>query len=155
MGLLLVPMGTAAGGRLIGTASTEEKADPALVAGADVVLRSDEPDLVDQVRKLTAGHGVAAVYDGVGRNTFDTSHRCLRRRGMLVLFGVASGPVPPFDPQLLGKNPLYLTAPARRPQRNPRRTALPGGRGLRSGGRGDAARAPRRQLSARRGRASP
>ena len=111
MGLLLVQMITAAGGRLIGTASTQEKSDLALAAGADVVLPSDSPDLVDRVRSLTGGQGVAAVYDGVGRSTFDTSRKSLRRRGVLVLFGVASGPVPPFDPQILGKNSLYLTRP--------------------------------------------
>jgi NADPH2:quinone reductase len=110
-GLLLTQLVTAAGGRLIGTASTPEKADLALAAGADVVLQSGSPDLVDQVRNLTGGLGVAAVYDGVGRTTFDISRKCLRRRGVLVLFGVASGPVPPLDPQILGKNSLYLTRP--------------------------------------------
>ena len=75
------------------------------------MLQSDSPDLVDQVRDLTGGLGVAAVYDGVGRTTFDLSRKCLRRRGVLVLCGVASGRVPPFDPQILGKNSLYLTRP--------------------------------------------
>jgi NADPH:quinone reductase len=111
MGLLLVQLVTAAGGRLIGTASTEEKADLARAVGAEVVLRSDSPDLVEKVRGLTGGNGVAAVYDGVGRSTFDISRRCLRRRGTLILFGLASGPVPPFDPNLLGRNSLYLTRP--------------------------------------------
>ena len=110
-GLLLVQLVTAAGGRLIGTASSPEKADLARAAGAEEVLPSDSPDLVDRVRELTGGHGVAAAYDGVGRATFDISRKCLRRRGVLVLFGVASGPVPPFDPQILGKGSLYLTRP--------------------------------------------
>ena len=110
-GLLLVQLVTAAGGRVIGTASTDEKADLARAAGADVVLRSGSPDLVDRVRELTGGRGVAAVYDGVGQATFDTSRRSLRRRGVLVLFGVASGPVPPLDPQVLAKNSVYLTRP--------------------------------------------
>jgi len=111
MGLLLTQLVTAAGGRLIGTASTPEKAELALAAGADVMLPSDSPDLVDRVRELTSGHGVAAVYDGVGRSTFDLSRRSLRRRGMLVLFGLASGSVPAFDPQILARNSLYLTRP--------------------------------------------
>jgi NADPH2:quinone reductase len=110
-GLLLTQLVTAAGGRLIGTASTSEKADLARAAGADVVLQAGSADLVDQVRTLTGGIGVAAAYDGVGRTTFDVSRKCLRRRGVLVLFGVASGPVPPFDPQILGRNSLYLTRP--------------------------------------------
>ncbi|MCW2580845.1 MAG: qor [Blastococcus sp.] len=110
-GLLLTQLVTAAGGRVIATASTPEKAELALAAGADVVLQSGSPDLVDRVRELTGGIGVAAVYDGVGRSTFDVSRKCLRRRGVLVLFGVASGPVPPLDPQILGRNSLYLTRP--------------------------------------------
>jgi NADPH:quinone reductase len=110
-GLLLVQLVTAAGGRLIGTASSPEKADLARAAGAQEVLPSDSPDLVDRVRDLTGRHGVAAAYDGVGRTTFDISRKCLRRRGVLVLFGVASGPVPPFDPHILGKGSLFLTRP--------------------------------------------
>ena len=67
-------------------------------------------DLAEQVRKLTDGVGVAAVYDGVGRNTFDASLDCLRIRGMLALFGAASGPVPPVDPQRLSRGGSPMTS---------------------------------------------
>jgi NADPH2:quinone reductase len=110
-GQLLAQMIKAAGGRLIATVSTEEKVDLARSMGADEVLLSVAPDLVDQVRALTGGRGVAVVYDGVGKSTFDASRKSLRRRGTLVLFGVASGPVPPFDPQILNRGSLYLTRP--------------------------------------------
>ncbi len=113
VGLLLVQLVKLRGGRVIGTVSTEEKERLALAAGADHVIRYTEvEDVAAEVRKSTEGRGVAVVYDGVGKDTFEASLASLRTRGMLVLSGASSGNVPPFDPQRL--NPLgslYLTRP--------------------------------------------
>ena len=112
MGLLLTQLARAAGARVIGTTSTPEKAALARQAGAFDVLSYDT-DIAAEVRRLTDGEGVAVVYDGVGRTTFDASLDSLRTRGTLVLFGAASGSVPPFDPQALnGKGSLFLTRPS-------------------------------------------
>jgi NADPH2:quinone reductase len=112
VGLLLTQMVSAAGGRVIATVSTEQKESLARGAGAAEVVRYDREDVVERVRALTDGRGVAAVYDGVGQATFDASLECLAPRGMLVLFGAASGPVPPFDPlRLMGGGSLFLTRP--------------------------------------------
>jgi NADPH:quinone reductase len=112
VGLLLTQMAAALGARVVGTASTEEKAALALEAGATEVIRYDRDSVPDRVLELTAGEGVAAVYDGVGRATFEDSLRCLRPRGMLVAYGAASGPVPPFDIQRLAPaGSLYITRP--------------------------------------------
>ncbi len=111
VGLLLTQVVTARGGRVIATVSTDEKDELARGAGAADVLRYGD-DLAERVRALTGGTGVAVAYDGVGAATFDASLASLRRRGMLVLFGAASGPVPPFDPQRLNTGgSLYLTRP--------------------------------------------
>jgi NADPH:quinone reductase len=110
MGLLLCQLGTALGARVIGTASTPEKVDLARAAGADPVLGYD--GFPAAVRDLTGGEGVAAVYDGVGRTTFDGSLDSLRPHGVLVLYGQASGPVPPLDlPRLQAGGSLYVTRP--------------------------------------------
>ena len=112
MGLLLTQLARAAGARVIGTTSTPQKAELARGAGAFDVLAYDS-DIAAEVRRLTDGEGVAVVYDGVGRATFDASLDSLRRRGTMVLFGAASGPVPPFDPQVLNaKGSLFLTRPS-------------------------------------------
>jgi len=112
VGLLLTQMAAALGARVVGTASTEEKAALALEAGATEVVRYDRDSVPDRVRELTAREGAAAVYDGVGRATFEDSLRCLRPRGMLVAYGAASGPVPPFDIQRLAPaGSLYITRP--------------------------------------------
>lgn len=113
VGLLLTQMATALGGRVIATVSTAEKEALARAAGAAEVIRYTEvDDLAATVRELTDGQGVAAVYDGVGRTTFDASLASLRPRGMLVLFGASSGPVPPVDPQRLNAaGSVYLTRP--------------------------------------------
>ena len=112
MGLLLVQWAKAKGARVIGTVSTAAKEELARGAGADEVIRYTEVDFAPEVRRLTDGQGVAAVYDGVGRDTFDGSLASLRRRGYLVLYGAASGPVPPVDPQRLNSGgSLYLTRP--------------------------------------------
>ncbi len=116
VGLLLTQLVTARGGRVIGTVSTGEKEQLAREAGAAEVIRYTEvDDLAAAVRELTGGGGVAVVYDGVGAATFDASLPALRRRGMLVLFGAASGPVPPFDIQRLNSGgSLFLTRPTLR-----------------------------------------
>jgi NADPH2:quinone reductase len=113
MGLLLTQMATARGGRVIGTVSTPEKERLAREAGAAEVIRYTEiDDLAGEVRRLTGGAGVAAVYDGVGAATFDASLGSLRPRGMLALYGAASGPVPPVDPQRLNAaGSVFLTRP--------------------------------------------
>ncbi|MCO6010306.1 quinone oxidoreductase [Actinoallomurus purpureus] len=109
MGLLLTQMIKLRGGRVIGTVSTDAKEKLARDAGADEVLRYD--DFAEEVRRRTDG-GVAVVYDGVGKTTFDGSLAALRRRGLLALYGAASGPVPPVDPQRLNAGgSLYLTRP--------------------------------------------
>jgi NADPH2:quinone reductase len=112
MGLLLTQMLHAKGARVIGTTSSAEKAELARAAGADEVLDYTSVDVVAEVRERTGGRGVDVVYDGVGRSTFDASLDCLAVRGMMVLYGAASGPVPPFDPQVLNrKGSLFLTRP--------------------------------------------
>jgi NADPH2:quinone reductase len=112
VGLLLTQMVRLRGGRVIATTSTREKAALAREAGADEVVLYTEADVVAETRRLTNGEGVAAVYDGVGRSTFQSGLDSLRPRGMFVLYGAASGPVPPLDPQVLNaKGSLYLTRP--------------------------------------------
>jgi NADPH2:quinone reductase len=114
MGLLLTQMIKARGGRVIGTVSTPEKEALARSVGADEVVRYTEvDDLAQAVRDLTdGGKGVDVVYDGVGKSTFDASLASLRRRGLLALYGGASGPVPPFDPQRLNASgSVFLTRP--------------------------------------------
>ncbi|GGL44394.1 quinone oxidoreductase family protein [Planomonospora parontospora] len=110
MGLLLTQIAKLRGARVIGTVSTEEKEELARQAGADEVLRYK--GFADAVRDLT-GSGVHVVYDGVGATTFAESLAALRPRGMMALYGQASGPVPPIDPQLLAKEgSLFLTRPS-------------------------------------------
>jgi NADPH2:quinone reductase len=108
VGLLLTQMVRLRGGRVIGTVSTAEKEKLARDAGADEVVRYD--DFPEEVRRLTGG--VQVVYDGVGKTTFDGSLSTLRPRGMMALYGAASGPVPPVDPQRLNAGgSLFLTRP--------------------------------------------
>jgi NADPH2:quinone reductase len=110
VGLLLTQMAAMRGGVVIATTSTAAKADLASQAGASRVCGYDQFAAV--VREMTGGAGAAAVYDGVGQATFDTSLAALRRRGCMVLYGGASGPVQPFDPQRLNTGgSLYLTRP--------------------------------------------
>ncbi|WP_328649679.1 quinone oxidoreductase [Amycolatopsis sp. NBC_00348] len=112
VGLLLVQLAKARGARVFGTVSTDEKAELARGAGADEVIRYDREDFAKRVRELTDGEGVDVVYDGVGKDTFDASLASLKVRGLLALFGAASGPVPAFDPQRLNAGgSLYLTRP--------------------------------------------
>ncbi len=113
VGLLLVQMAKLRGATVYGTVSTPEKARLAREAGADEVILYTETDFEAEVRRLTGGRGVDVVYDSVGRTTFEGSLRCLRPRGMLVLFGQSSGPVAPIDPQILNKyGSLFLTRPS-------------------------------------------
>ena len=110
VGLLLIQLLKAKGATVITTVSSEEKEVLARGAGADHVLRYD--GFTGQVRALTGGTGVDVVYDGVGASTFDGSLASLRVRGMMVLFGGASGQVPPFDIQRLNSSgSLFLTRP--------------------------------------------
>ncbi|WOF22834.1 quinone oxidoreductase [Microbacterium betulae] len=95
VGVLLTQVAKLRGGTVIGTVSTEEKAEVARAAGADHVLFYD--GFSDRARELTGGEGVAAVYDSVGADTFDGGLAALRERGRLVVYGGASGPVPPLD----------------------------------------------------------
>jgi len=112
VGLLLVQMAKDIGARVIGTAGSEEKAKLALDAGADDVIVYTQQDFEAETKRLTNGQGVHVIYDGVGKSTFTQDLNLLRPRGYLVLFGGASGPVPPFDPILLSqKGSLFLTRP--------------------------------------------
>jgi NADPH2:quinone reductase len=109
---LLTQVAKMLGARVIGTVSTEAKAQLAKQAGADEVILYTQQDFLPEVKKLTDGRGVEVVYDSVGATTFDKSLDCLRPRGYLVLFGQSSGPVPPFDPgKLAAKGSLFLTRP--------------------------------------------
>jgi NADPH2:quinone reductase len=110
VGLLLTQMVKMRGGVVIATTSTLQKAELARAAGADHVAGYDDFGAV--VREVTGGDGAAVVYDGVGQATFDDSLAALRRRGYMVLYGAASGPVPPLDPQRLNTGgSLFLTRP--------------------------------------------
>ena len=113
VGLLLTQIATRLGARVIATVSTEEKERLARGAGAAEVIRyGDGVDVAAEVRRLTNGEGVAAVYDGVGAATFDASLASLRPRGVLALFGQSSGPVPSIDPQRLNAaGSVFLTRP--------------------------------------------
>lgn len=110
VGLLLTQLLKERGARVITTVSTEEKDELSRVAGADEVLRYD--NFAPKVRDFTDGVGVDVVFDGVGKDTFDGSLASLRTRGMLVLFGGASGQVPPLDLQRLNSGgSLFVTRP--------------------------------------------
>lgn len=98
---------------MIGTVSSEEKAGVAREHGTTHVIDYSREDVAARVRELTDGRGVNAVFDSVGKTTFNASLDSLARRGLMVCVGTASGPIPPFDPQLLAmKGSLYLTRPA-------------------------------------------
>jgi len=112
-GGLVVQMAKMLGARVFGTVSTEAKARIAREAGADETILYTQQDFEAEVKRLTGGRGVDVVYDSVGQTTFAKSLDSLRPRGMLALFGQSSGPVPPFDPNILnGKGSLFLTRPS-------------------------------------------
>lgn len=116
VGLLLVQMAKRIGARVIGTVSTEAKAELARQAGADHVILYTRQDFEAEARRITEGRGVEVVYDSVGRDTFARSLNSLAPRGMLVLFGQSSGSVAAFDPALLAqKGSLFLTRPGLAP----------------------------------------
>jgi NADPH2:quinone reductase len=111
-GQMLVQMAHAIEARVIATVSTEAKAELARAAGADEVILYTEADFETETKRLTDGRGVDVVYDSVGKTTFEKSLNCLRPRGMMVLFGGASGAVPPFDLiQLSTRGSLFVTRP--------------------------------------------
>jgi NADPH2:quinone reductase len=113
VGLLLCQLAKMRGATVIGTVSTEEKAKLARGTGADEVILYTEQDFAEETDRITGGEGVHVVYDSVGKDTFDKSLDALRPRGYMVLFGASSGPVPPFDLQVLNqKGGLYVTRPA-------------------------------------------
>jgi NADPH2:quinone reductase len=112
-GLLLVQLLSAAGVTVIGTCSTAEKEALARAAGANHVVRYTERDFAEAVREISGGRGADVVYDSVGQSTFEGSLACLRPRGLLVLFGQSSGPVPPFDlGRLNAMGSLFVTRPS-------------------------------------------
>ncbi len=112
VGLLLTQMAHNIGARVIATVSTDEKAKLAREAGADDVILYTQTDFETETKRLTANKGVDVVYDSVGKTTFEKGLNVLRLRGMMVLFGGSSGPVPPFDLiQLSQKGSLYVTRP--------------------------------------------
>lgn len=111
VGLLLIQMAKMIGATVITTASTEEKRSLAKEAGADHAMPYEGFD--QKAREITGGKGVDVVYDGVGQSTWEGSLNSLRIRGMLALYGQSSGPVAPFNPQLLNqKGGLFLTRPS-------------------------------------------
>jgi NADPH2:quinone reductase len=115
VGLILTQWVTSLAAKAITTVSTPQKAEVSRQAGAVAVLDypDDPAEFGTKIRELTDGNGVAAVYDGVGRTTFDASLASLAVRGTLALFGAASGPVPPVDPQRLNSaGSVYLTRPS-------------------------------------------
>ena len=112
VGLLLTQIAKIRGARVITTVSTDEKAKLSRDAGADHVVMYTSQDFEEEVKKITGGKGVPVVYDSVGQTTFAKSLNCLAPRGMMVLFGQSSGPVPPIDAQILAqKGSLFLTRP--------------------------------------------
>jgi NADPH:quinone reductase len=111
VGLLLIQLAKRAGSQVIGTVSTEAKAVLAKDAGADHVINYATQDFAAEVKRLTSGRGVDVAYDSVGKSTFDGSLDCLAPRGFLVLYGQASGVVPPLDLVRLAKGSYFLTRP--------------------------------------------
>jgi NADPH2:quinone reductase len=113
VGLLLCQIAKMRGARVIGTVSTEDKAKLARDAGADEVILYSQQDFAAEVKRITGGKLCQVVYDAVGKTTFDGSLNCLAPRGLLALYGQASGPVPPLDLAVLGaKGSLFITRPS-------------------------------------------
>ncbi|MWV18327.1 NADPH:quinone reductase [Pseudomonas sp. L-22-4S-12] len=113
VGLIVSQWAKLLGLNVIGTVSSEAKAEVARAHGCDHVINYSHEDVAKRVRELTDGVGVNVVFDSVGKNTFNASLDSLKRRGLLVCVGTASGPIPPFDPVLLAmKGSLYITRPA-------------------------------------------
>ncbi len=111
-GLLLTQLAKPRGARVLTAVSNEEKAELSYQAGADDVIVYTRSDFGDEVKRLTEGRGLAAVYDSIGKRTFERSLTCLKARGTLVLYGSASGDVPPLDlMKLASLGSLYVTGP--------------------------------------------
>jgi NADPH2:quinone reductase len=111
VGLLLIQIAKRIGARVIATVGTAQKGELARAAGADEVIVYSQQDFESEVKRMTNAAGVDVVYDAVGAATWEKSLNCLRPRGYLVLYGNASGPVPPFDPLVLMKASLFVTRP--------------------------------------------
>lgn len=112
VGLIVCQWARALGATVIGTVGSDEKAALARAHGCDHPIIYTRENFAERVREITAGKGVAVVYDSIGKDTFTDSLACLRPLGMMVLFGAASGPVPPFDIGILAqKGSLFLTRP--------------------------------------------
>ena len=113
VGHLLVQIAKKFGARVIATVSTDEKARLARETGADHVILYSQQDFEAETKRLTGGKGVEVVYDGVGKATFLKGLNCLKPRGLMVLYGQASGPVEPINPQILNqKGSIFLTRPS-------------------------------------------
>ena len=113
VGLIVSQWAKLLGLTVIGTVSTEAKAEVARAHGCDHVINYSREDVAKRVRELTDGVGVNVVFDSVGKDTFESSLDSLKRRGLMVCVGTASGPIPPFNPQILAmKGSLFLTRPA-------------------------------------------
>ncbi|AOL03891.1 MULTISPECIES: quinone oxidoreductase [Burkholderia] len=113
VGLIVSQWAKLLGLTVIGTVSSEHKAEIARAHGCDHTIDYSREDVAKRVRELTDGAGVDVVFDSVGKDTFEGSLDSLKRRGLMVCVGTASGPIPPFDPQRLAmKGSLYLTRPA-------------------------------------------
>ncbi|MET0656999.1 MAG: quinone oxidoreductase, partial [Steroidobacteraceae bacterium] len=113
VGLIVAQWAKLLGLNVIGTVSTDAKADIVRAHGCDHIINYSREAVAQRVRELTGGAGVDVVFDSVGKDTFMSSLEALKRRGLMVCVGTASGTIPPFDPQLLAmKGSLYLTRPA-------------------------------------------
>jgi len=113
VGLILCQIAKMRGARVIGTVSTQEKAKLAREAGADETILYTSQDFEAEVKRITGGKGCQVVYDSVAKTTFDKGFNCLAPRGMMVLYGASSGPIGPFDPQILNaKGSVFLTRPS-------------------------------------------
>jgi NADPH:quinone reductase len=112
VGLIACQWAKHLGATVIGTVGSDEKAELARANGCDHPIVYTRESFADRVREITGGRGVDVVYDSIGKDTFDGSLGCLKPRGLMVSFGNASGPVPPFEPAILSqKGSLYLTRP--------------------------------------------
>jgi len=114
LGLLMCQIAKSRGATVIGTTSTKAKAALATDHGADHVILYGEEDTVTKVLEITNGEGVHAVFDGVGKDTFDNNFKLIRRKGTIVSLGNASGPVPPFPPLKLAEKNVKLVRPTRK-----------------------------------------
>lgn len=113
VGLLAIQIAKQMGLRVIGTVSSEEKAERARAMGCDEIIFYRREDVAARVKELTGGEGVQTVFDGVGKDTYEASVKSLRRRGMLVACGTASGPFPAIDAfQLMMQGSVYFIRPA-------------------------------------------